>query len=86
MFCTDSNLKFSLCFFIFRFNIAYMKHKDSCISEGYPEIHITSKTCVEVNTLKCVKDNPFLCSLLEEQFCDFIYVNFYSFIYCCKRF
>ena len=59
MFFTNSNLQFSLSFFIFRVNIAYIKHKDSCLSKDNLEIHITSKTCVEVNAPKCVENNLF---------------------------
>ena len=40
-------------------NIAYVKHKDSCFSKDNLEIHVTSKTCVEMNELKCVEHNPF---------------------------
>ena len=59
MFFINSNLQFSLPFFIFCVNIAYIKHKDSCLSKDNLEIHITSKACVEVNALKCVENNLF---------------------------
>ena len=57
-------------FLIFRDNIAYIKYKDSCFSKDNLEIHITSKTCAEMNALKCVENNQLLCSILEEQFRD----------------
>ena len=46
-------------FLIFRDNIAYIKHKDLCFSKDNLEIHITSKTCAEMNALKCVENNQF---------------------------
>ena len=58
-FFTKSDWQLSLSFFIFCDNIAHIKHKDFCFSKDNLEIHITWKTCVEMNALKCVENNPF---------------------------
>ena len=44
MFFTNSNLHFSLSFFIFCVNIVYIEHEDSYLSEDNLEVHTISKT------------------------------------------